>query len=270
MLISAPLLVLSRPLVTFLWALPIEWRQEIGRWSKTKLIARFWTFVTVSLTAWLIHAIAIWAWHAPYLFQLTLRSDFAHIAQHLSFFLTALLSWWTVFYARGRKAYGGAFLYVFTTAVHTSALGAVADFSAYVWYPAYHNSMQFWGLSPLDDQQIGGLIMWITASLVYLAAGLSLCAAWLKESNVRARRFSNASSIRFRRSRLRSSRGMHCPHRADHNRWRSGARSGGYRALWLRNLPHNRRNFGCQRSGGVAPYRHWQPDLYCRRASEHS
>jgi putative membrane protein len=53
--------------------------------------------------------------------------------------------------------------------------------------------MQAWGLTPLEDQQIGGLIMWIPAGLVYLATGLSLCAAWLKESDVRARRFSNAS-----------------------------------------------------------------------------
>jgi len=185
--------VLSRPLVTFLWALPIEWRQAIGRWPKTKLVALSWSFLTASLTAWLIHAIAIWAWHAPYLFQLTLRSEFAHTAQHLSFFLTALLFWWAVFYARGRKAYGGAFLYVFTTAVHTSALGALLTFSPRIWYPDYHNSMQAWGLTPLEDQQIGGLIMWIPAGLVYLATGLSLCAAWLKESDVRARRFSNAS-----------------------------------------------------------------------------
>ncbi|HEY6987317.1 MAG TPA: cytochrome c oxidase assembly protein [Bryobacteraceae bacterium] len=193
MLISAPLLVLSRPLVTFLWALPIEWRQAIGRWSKTKLIALSWSFLTASLTAWLIHAIAIWAWHAPYLFQLTLRSELAHTAQHLSFFLSALLFWWAVFYARGRKAYGGAFLYVFTTAVHTSALGALLTFSPRLWYPDYHDSMRAWGLTPLEDQQIGGLIMWIPAGLVYLATGLSLCAAWLKESDVRARRFSNAS-----------------------------------------------------------------------------
>jgi putative membrane protein len=188
MLISAPLLVLSRPLVTFLWALPLEWRQNLGRWSKKQAIARSWSFLTAAFTAWLIHAVAIWAWHAPYLFQLTLRSDLAHTAQHLSFFLTALLFWWAVFYARGRKAYGAAFLSVFTTAIHTGILGALLTFSPRVWYPAYGNSMRPWGLSPLEDQQLGGLIMWIPASLIYLLAGLMLCAAWLKESDVRAAR----------------------------------------------------------------------------------
>jgi putative membrane protein len=188
MLISAPLLVLSRPLVTFLWALPLEWRQNLGRWSKKQAIARSWSFLTAAFTAWLIHAVAIWAWHVPYLFQLTLRSDLAHTAQHLSFFLTALLFWWAVFYARGRKAYGAAFLSVFTTAIHTGILGALLTFSPRVWYPAYGNSMRPWGLSPLEDQQLGGLIMWIPASLVYLLAGLMLCSAWLKESDVRAAR----------------------------------------------------------------------------------
>jgi len=188
MLISAPLLVLSRPLVTFLWALPIEWRKALGRWSKTKPIARTWNAVTDPLTAWLIHAVAIWVWHVPYLFQLTLRSDLAHSGQHLSFFLSALLFWWAVFYGHGRRAYGAAFLYVFTTAIHTGALGALLTFAPHVWYPAYRTTTQAWGLTPLQDQQLGGLIMWVPASLVYLAAGLALFAAWLKESDLRLER----------------------------------------------------------------------------------
>lgn len=185
MLIAAPLLVLARPMVTFLWALPMGWRKSLGRWSKRKAVARSWNLLTNPLAAWLIHAVAIWLWHIPYLFQLTLRSDLAHTAQHLSFFLSGLLFWWAVFYAGGRKAYGAAFLYVFTTALHTGILGALLTFSPHVWYPAYSNTTQPWGLTPLEDQQIGGLIMWVPASLVYLAASLALCAAWLKESDVR-------------------------------------------------------------------------------------
>ena len=192
MLISAPLLVLSRPMVTFLWARPMSWRRGLGRWSKTKPVGRSWTFLTDPLAAWLVHAIAIWAWHIPYLFQLTLRSDLAHTAQHLSFFISGLLFWWAVFYVGGRKAYGAAFLYVFTTAIHTGILGALLTFSPHLWYPAYSNTTQAWGLTPLEDQQIGGLIMWVPASLVYLAAGLVLFTSWMKESDVRVERLSGA------------------------------------------------------------------------------
>jgi putative membrane protein len=192
MLISAPLLVLSRPLVTFLWAVPMNWRKGLGRWSKRSLVLRSWNFLTDPLTAWLLHAVAIWGWHVPYFFQLTLRNDFAHACQHLSFFLSALLFWWAVFFAQGRRAYGAAFLYVFTTAVHTGILGALLTFAPQAWYPAYGNTTQPWGLTPLEDQQIGGLIMWVPASLVYLAAGLLMIAAWLTESDVRLERLSSA------------------------------------------------------------------------------
>ncbi len=186
MLISAPLLVLSRPLVTFLWALPFAWRRRLGQWAKRPPIKATWESVTNPFTAWWLHAAAIWIWHAPVLFQLTLRSDLAHSAQHLSFFLTGLLFWWAVFYAHGRRAYGAAILYVFTTALHTGILGALLTFAPHVWYPAYGNSPQSWGFTPLEDQQIGGLIMWVPASLVYLAAGLALCASWLKASEALA------------------------------------------------------------------------------------
>ena len=192
MLVAAPLMVLSKPLVTFLWAMPFEWRRRLGRWSKRDYVRRSWIFVTAPFAAWLIHAAAIWTWHAPVLFEATLVSDLAHTAQHLSFLLSALLFWWALFYAHGRMAYGAAVLYVFTTAVHTSILGALLTFAPHVWYPAYSTTTQAWGLTPLQDQQIGGLIMWVPASVVYLAAGLALFAAWLKESDMMLERTQGA------------------------------------------------------------------------------
>ena len=188
MLVAAPLLVLSRPLVTFLWGMPFEWRRTVGRWSKTAPVRRTWTFLTDPFSAWWIHAAAIWAWHVPVMFQATLRSDAAHTAQHLSFFLSALLFWWALFYAQGRSAYGAGVFYLFTTAVHTSVLGALLTFAPHVWYTAYTTTTQAWGLTPLEDQQIGGLIMWVPAGVVYLAAGLALFAAWLKESDAMVER----------------------------------------------------------------------------------
>ncbi len=192
MLVAAPLLVLSRPLVTFLWALPLEWRRRLGQWAKTDYVRRSWNFLTDPLTAWSLHAAAIWIWHAPFMFELTLKSELAHTAQHLSFFLSALLFWWALFYAHGRKAYGAGVFYIFTTAVHTSILGALLTFAPHIWYPSYSTTTQAWGLTPLEDQQIGGLIMWVPASLVYLAAGLWLFAGWLKESDAMLERTRSA------------------------------------------------------------------------------
>ncbi len=187
MLAAAPLLVLSRPLVPFLWGLPFAWRRAAGQLSKTQAVQRVWRAITAPFAAWWIHAVALWVWHAPALFQATLDNEWIHAAQHLSFFGSALLFWWSLFYARGRASYGAGVLYIFTTAVHTSILGALLTFSRTVWYPAYLSSAGAWGLTALQDQQIGGLIMWVPAGVVYIAAGLALFAAWLRESDAMLR-----------------------------------------------------------------------------------
>ncbi len=188
MLIAAPLLVFSRPLVPMLWGFPLPWRRRVGGWSKRPVVQRSWKFLTDPLSAWAIHAAALWLWHFPPFFQATLESDLAHTAQHLSFLLSALLFWWSLFYAHGRMTYGASVLYVFTTAVHTSILGALLTLAPKLWYPAYAASASEFGITALEDQQIGGLVMWIPAGLVYLGLGLYLFAQWLRESEAMALR----------------------------------------------------------------------------------
>ena len=186
MLVAAPLLVLSRPLVAFLWGLPFGWRREVGAWSKTRAVQRGWSRLTDSMTAWWLQAIALWGWHAPPMFQATIGNAWVHAAQHASFLGTALLFWWALFYAQGERNYGAGVFYVFTTAVHTGILGALLTFAPRLWYPAYAATAPAWGLTPLEDQQIGGLIMWVPAGLVYIAAGLVMFAAWLRHSERRS------------------------------------------------------------------------------------
>jgi cytochrome c oxidase assembly factor CtaG len=84
--------------------------------------------------------------------------------------------------------YGAAVLYVFATAVHTTALGAVLTIGNSPWYPAYAGSTAAWGLTPLEDQQIAGLIMWVPGNAAYLVAALALAAAWMRESDTRLAR----------------------------------------------------------------------------------
>jgi putative membrane protein len=186
MLAAAPLLVLSRPLPALLWGLPIGWRRTAGVWSKRKVAQNAWRRLTDPFTAWSAHAVVLWAWHAPPLFQATIGNDWIHAEQHASFFISALLFWWALLYAPGRSHYGIGVLYIFTTSIHTGILGALLTFAPSLWYPVYAGSAPLWGLTALQDQQIGGLIMWVPAGLVYLGFGLSLFAAWLRQSEVRA------------------------------------------------------------------------------------
>jgi putative membrane protein len=189
MLVAAPLLVLGRPVAPFLLALPAHWRRGLAAVWKTGPARRGWRFLISPLIAWLIHAAVLWTWHAPSLFQATLESEFVHAAQHLSFLASALLFCEALIHGReSRMGYGAAVIYVFTTAVHTSALGALLIFSRTLWYPTYQGTTAAWGLSPVEDQQLGGLIMWVPAGVVYLVAGLLLFALWLRESERRALR----------------------------------------------------------------------------------
>jgi cytochrome c oxidase assembly factor CtaG len=179
MLAAAPLLVFSRMDQILPWAFPIAFRRKLLGIFHSRL------FHSSSL-ALVVHAVAIWGWHIPALYQASIRSEFVHASQHLSFLLSALWFWWTLFYSMASKRmYGSAAAYVFVTGLHTSILGAILTFSSHIWYPIYGTTTPQFGLSTLQDQQLGGLLMWIPANLVYIAIGLWLLRAWIIESDRR-------------------------------------------------------------------------------------
>ena len=195
MLVAAPLLVLGRPLVVFLWAFPVNWSRRLGNVAKIPPVNRAWQFLTIPLVAWLVHAVALWTWHVPVLFEAVLHKEWVHTLQHLSFLVSALLFWWALIHGpRGAMGYGAAVLYLFTTSIHSGALGALLTVAGSVWYPSYIGLTSSWGLTPLEDQQLGGLIMWIPAGLVYVIAGLALFAGWLREGDVRATKRERAAA----------------------------------------------------------------------------
>jgi putative membrane protein len=196
MLVAAPLLVLGRPLVVFLWAFPVNWSRRLGNIGKVGWVQRIWRFLTIPFVAWVVHAVALWIWHVPVLFDAVLQKEWVHTLQHLSFLLSALLFWCALIHGpQGALGYGAAVLYLFTTSVHSGALGALIALAGTVWYPSYIPLTSSWGLTPLEDQQLGGLIMWIPAGLVYIIAGLALFAGWLREAELRAVRRERAGAL---------------------------------------------------------------------------
>jgi putative membrane protein len=130
----------------------------------------------------LIHGVVIWVWHIPVLFQATLSNDAVHAAQHLSFLGSGYLFWASLVADDYPERGGLAILSLFTTAVHTGVLGALISFSRYPWYAAYARRAAAWGMTPLADQQLAGLIMWIPASAAYLIAALLIVRRWLRAS----------------------------------------------------------------------------------------
>lgn len=188
MLVAAPLLVLGRPLLADLWALPAGWRRRVGDWTRRRPVRAAWRTATGPLAVWVLHGLALWIWHLPALYQATLESDGIHFLQHASFLGSATLFWWALVHGRyGRAGYGLAVLYVFTTGMHSGVLGALLTFAPSLWYPIYEARTAAWGLSPLEDQQLAGLLMWVPAGVIFTVLGLALFAAWLGESERRVR-----------------------------------------------------------------------------------
>jgi cytochrome c oxidase assembly factor CtaG len=181
MLIAGPLLVLGRPLGVWIWSLPRAGRHWAGRAVLAPTFALVWRRITSPLAGWILHAAALWGWHAPALFEAALEHPWVHTLQHTSFMLSALIFWWTVFgEGVSRRSGGHAMLSVFTTMVHTSALGALIALAPGLWYPSYVEPTTALGFDPLHDQQAGGLIMWVPGAAAYLIGGLTIAMRWLR------------------------------------------------------------------------------------------
>jgi putative membrane protein len=183
MLVAAPLLVLGRGLPTMLWSFPHAARVSLGRASKTPWLRDVWYWLTTPLTAWLLHAAALWVWHIPTLFNAALADPALHDFQHASFLATALIFWHALLRHGAHASRGGAILYLFTTTIHTGVLGALLTFARNPLYAPFDAGLRAFGaLSPLEDQQLGGLIMWVPGALVYIGVALTLLARWLTDS----------------------------------------------------------------------------------------
>lgn len=174
------LLVLGRPEAAMLWALPRNWRRALGRSRSRKILSATWRRLERPLTATILHGIALWLWHAPFLFNAALENSFVHDLEHLSFFLTALLFWSGVTRARAPAALAGAAICCLATLIHSGFLGALLTFSAVRIYSADAAAIAAWGLTSLSDQQLAGLIMWVPGGIAYLGAALALSSGLLK------------------------------------------------------------------------------------------
>jgi putative membrane protein len=183
MVVAAPLLVLGRPLAMWTWSLPPGWRGTTARAFQGRAFSGVWARLTSPLGATLVHAVAIWAWHVPRVFELSEASAGAHALQHIAFLFSALLFWWALLKpARGGRV-GAAVGCLFVTMLHTSALGVLLTFSSEVWYSAATSHAAHWGLTPIEDQQLGGLVMWVVGGLPYVAAALVLAARWFRTTD---------------------------------------------------------------------------------------
>ncbi len=127
-------------------------------------------------------AATVWLWHAAVLYDAALANPFLHAVEHASLLGTAWLFWRSVIGPRspGRVPGGLGVLLVFGMAMQSVLLSLLLTFARAPWYAGYATTTAPWGLEPLADQQLAGVIMWIPAGLVYLGAALALLATWIR------------------------------------------------------------------------------------------
>jgi putative membrane protein len=159
-LLVAPLLVSGTPG----WML----RPALG----SKAVAAIARVATRAIPAFAIFNLVVAAWHLPPLYNLAMTFHDVHIAQHLMFLTASVIMWWPVLSPLPelpRISYPMQMLYLFLMTIPMSVISVYITYSDSVLYPAYAAAPRLWGLSPMDDQLIGGLIMWIPGGLFFFA-----------------------------------------------------------------------------------------------------
>jgi putative membrane protein len=187
LLAAAPLLALSAPSSAILRGSPLALRRASGRWRRRlRLTHGNLGVLRHPAAVWLLSVGVVWFWHAAAPYDAALDSEPLHILEHASFLVTAVLFWHVVVGVRGaaRASNGLGILLVFAMAMQSVFLSVLLTFARTPWYSSYATTTAPWGLDPLADQQLAGVIMWIPAGGIYLAVALALLVSWIRATEV--------------------------------------------------------------------------------------
>jgi cytochrome c oxidase assembly factor CtaG len=182
---AAPLLALARPIAVMLWAFPTAARQALAGTGRTLAIS--WMLISHPVAATMLQGLAMILWHAPPLFNRVLGHEGWHIAQHLSFLVSSLIFWWAMMRRQERpRGYWLSALCLFATSLLGAGLGALMAFASSPWYAGYVAlGMTPLGLSPIEDQQLAGMLMWVPGGMVHAGAALILLSCVFRHREAR-------------------------------------------------------------------------------------
>ena len=178
LLIIPPLMIMGLPEAALRTLLD---RPLFNRWEH---------WLSRPVTAWLIMVGVVWIWHFPPFYNFALANENVHAIQHLTFLASATIFWWPVFtpLEERRMPFPAVLLYIFLASLADAILGIILTFIPAGLYPAYLHPedpwhilailRNNWGITPQVDQQVGGLVMWVPGSLIYLTAILGCLLRW--------------------------------------------------------------------------------------------
>ncbi len=170
------------------------WLAGSPGWLVEKIIPRRWIASVRRLTsltpAFLVFVGVMWFWHIPSIFELAQENEPIHIIEHLTFLGAALMGWWPVFAPETpklpRPESPALILYTFLLALPCTGLAALLTFATAPLYPFYGQVPHIFGLNALQDQHLGGLLMWLpTHMILLLALGITFW-KWFRDSSRQA------------------------------------------------------------------------------------
>jgi putative membrane protein len=157
-LVAPPMLLLGTPG----WML----RPALG-WRGVGAAARW---LTAPVHCFVIFNLVLAVWHLPPVYELAMEHHPVHIVQHLCFMAAAVLMWWPVLSPLPelpRLSYPLQMLYLFLLSIPMSIVAIWIGYADHVLYPFYASAPRMWGITPMQDQLIGALVMWIPGGLFF-------------------------------------------------------------------------------------------------------
>jgi putative membrane protein len=168
----------------FLYGLPAT---VVRRVIRPPWVLRAGRLLVRPMSAALIFTVVMVLWHLPRFYEAAMRHHGLHIVQHLLFLAAAVIMWWPVLSPAPelpRASYPGQLLYLFLLGIPMSVIGAFITLANAPLYPFYASAPRLWSITPLADQQIGGLIMWVPGGLIFW---LVMTVVWFRWSAREAR-----------------------------------------------------------------------------------
>jgi putative copper resistance protein D len=186
-LVAAPLLLAGAPITL---ALRVS-SPRVRRGLLAVLQSRVVHVISFPVIAWVLFAAVNWGWHFSTLYDQALENDLLHYVQHATFLGAALLFWWPAIGADPspwRLPHPMRLFYLFLAMPQNSFLGVALLQTSTVLYPHYVTNGRTWGPSPLEDQHLGGVLMWVMGDMAFLAGMAVVVALWVRYEERRTSR----------------------------------------------------------------------------------
>ncbi len=175
MTVAAPLLLAAAPAMPLVYGLQSRFPQSEAL-LRSRPARWFERFLTSPVLCWFAGTAAVIGWHLPVAFQLALRSHWTHSLEDISFLLAGLMFWWPVIQPLPNltKSRWYVPLYLFLATLPCDILSAFLAFCNRVVYPSYLFGTHLGSLSPLQDQECAGALMWVWVTFAYLVPAVGV------------------------------------------------------------------------------------------------